>query len=209
MTDNLSVNPTLRQHNHTQSARNVCAQRETTRGFTLVELLVVISIISLLSSVVFASVNSARARARDAKRIADLRQMATALELYFDANGAYPPDVVSCDTSAGQSGDAPPSCSPGTDTTPGPGDFWTAGGFRLVSPTFISRPPWDPRNTRPYMYLYEPVQNETQFGVACGASACAFVLSVLLETSSPLADPGCNSRFPAHNFCISGGGAQI
>ena len=53
------------------------------------ELLVVISIISLLSSVVFASVNSARAKARDAKRRSDLRQIQTALEFYYDKYGTY------------------------------------------------------------------------------------------------------------------------
>ncbi|MEK7099414.1 MAG: type II secretion system protein [Patescibacteria group bacterium] len=59
-------------------------------GFTLIELLVVISIISLLSSVVLTSVNSARVKARDTRRIADLGQIRLALELYFDANGQYP-----------------------------------------------------------------------------------------------------------------------
>jgi|GEM_PF-481365 len=59
-------------------------------GFTLIELLVVISIIGLLSSIVLTSVNSARAKARDARRIADLGQIRLALELYFDTNGYYP-----------------------------------------------------------------------------------------------------------------------
>lgn len=61
------------------------------RGFTLIELLVVISIIGMLSSVVLASLNSARAKARDASRIAQLGQMRTALELYYLDNGYYPP----------------------------------------------------------------------------------------------------------------------
>jgi prepilin-type N-terminal cleavage/methylation domain-containing protein len=52
-------------------------------GFTLIELLVVIAIISLLSSVVFASLNSARAKARDAKRVSDLQQIRYALELLY------------------------------------------------------------------------------------------------------------------------------
>lgn len=60
-------------------------------GFTLIELLVVITIIGLLSSIVMASLNSARVKARDAKRKAELRQIATALELYYDAYGKYPP----------------------------------------------------------------------------------------------------------------------
>ncbi|MFA7216875.1 MAG: prepilin-type N-terminal cleavage/methylation domain-containing protein [Candidatus Paceibacterota bacterium] len=60
------------------------------KGFTLIELLVVISIISLLSSIVLASLNTARIKARDAKRMQDLRQIRTALELYYDDNGKYP-----------------------------------------------------------------------------------------------------------------------
>ena len=61
-----------------------------TSGFTLIELLVVIAIISLLSSVVLASLNGARSKARDARRIADTRQIQTALELYYDSYGNYP-----------------------------------------------------------------------------------------------------------------------
>lgn len=61
------------------------------RGFTLIELLVVIAIIGLISSIVLASVNSARAKSRDARRMSDLTQIRTALELYYDANGTYPP----------------------------------------------------------------------------------------------------------------------
>ncbi len=60
------------------------------KGFTLIELLVVIAIIGLLASVVLLSLNSARAKSRDAKRLADIRQLASALELYFNDSGAYP-----------------------------------------------------------------------------------------------------------------------
>lgn len=64
--------------------------REYESGFTLVELLVVISIIGLLSSIVLTSVNSARVKARDAKRQADLNQIYLALQLYFDDRGYLP-----------------------------------------------------------------------------------------------------------------------
>lgn len=60
------------------------------RGFTLVELLVVISIIGLLSSFAMVSLTSARMKARDALRKGDMAQLRTALVLYFDDNGRYP-----------------------------------------------------------------------------------------------------------------------
>ncbi len=60
------------------------------RGFTLIELLVVVAIIGMLSSVVLASLNTARGSARDARRAQDIKQIQTALELYQNDNGLYP-----------------------------------------------------------------------------------------------------------------------
>jgi len=59
-------------------------------GFTLIELLVVISVIGFLASASIVALNIARIKTRDAKRTADLKQIATALELYYDKNGNYP-----------------------------------------------------------------------------------------------------------------------
>ncbi len=66
------------------------------RGFTLIELLVVISIIGLLSSVVLSSLNGARKKGRDARRLSDLKQLQVALELYYDsqASPGYPVSTV-------------------------------------------------------------------------------------------------------------------
>jgi type II secretion system protein G len=60
------------------------------KGFTLIELLVVIAIIGILSSVVLASLNSARQKARDARRVSDIGQLALALEMYYNDYTAYP-----------------------------------------------------------------------------------------------------------------------
>lgn len=59
------------------------------RGFTLVELLVVISIIGFLSSVVFASLQSARMKARDAAIISQVNQYRLILEQNYDRYGDY------------------------------------------------------------------------------------------------------------------------
>ena len=59
-------------------------------GFTLAELLVVIAIIGLLSTMAVVSVSSARAKARDARRVSDIKQIQTSLELYFSDMGTYP-----------------------------------------------------------------------------------------------------------------------
>ncbi len=60
------------------------------KGFTLIELLIVVSIIGLLSTLAVVALGSARVKARDSKRLADLKQMQTALELYYTDQNAYP-----------------------------------------------------------------------------------------------------------------------
>ena len=60
------------------------------KGFTLLELLVVIGIIGLLASIIVVNLTGARRRARDTKRIADIRQLQTAVEDYYGKNGKYP-----------------------------------------------------------------------------------------------------------------------
>ncbi len=60
------------------------------KGFTLIELLVVISIIGLLSTISVVALNGARKKGRDAKRVGDIKQIQTALELYFNDNYVYP-----------------------------------------------------------------------------------------------------------------------
>ena len=69
-------------------------------GFTLIELLVVIAIIGVLASIVLASLNTARRKSRDARRISDVKQVQLALELFFDAQTApqYPASTAPAST---------------------------------------------------------------------------------------------------------------
>jgi len=60
------------------------------KGFTLIELLVVISIIGVLSTIAMTSLNGAKAKARDAKRLSDITQIKTALDIYYADHGHYP-----------------------------------------------------------------------------------------------------------------------
>ncbi len=60
------------------------------KAFTIIELLVVIAIIALLTGIIMTNLTSAKSRARDAKRISDMGQIALALELFYDRCGSYP-----------------------------------------------------------------------------------------------------------------------
>lgn len=70
-------------------------KKTSVRGFTLIELLVVIAIIGLLSTIIAAPIQSARKKARDAKKIAELKSTQLALEQYAESNSAqYPTDLI-------------------------------------------------------------------------------------------------------------------
>lgn len=65
---------------------------QTRKGFTLIELLVVIAIIGLLSTLAVVAMSNARQKARDAKRVSDIKQLQSALDLYATDKNGYPFD---------------------------------------------------------------------------------------------------------------------
>lgn len=60
------------------------------RAFTLIELLVVIAIVGLVATLAVVGLQNVRQNARDSKRVSDMRQLQTALEIFFIENGRYP-----------------------------------------------------------------------------------------------------------------------
>lgn len=62
-------------------------------GFTLIEMLVVVAIVGLLSAVVVVGLTGAREKARDSRRIADIRQIQNDLELKYSSSSGYPSPV--------------------------------------------------------------------------------------------------------------------
>lgn len=65
--------------------------KNSNRGFTLLELLIVVAIIGLLASLILVGLSSFRSRGRDARRIADVKQVQNGLEIYYAKENKYPP----------------------------------------------------------------------------------------------------------------------
>lgn len=104
-------------------------KRKGEKGFTLIELLVVIAIIGVLATIVLVSLNTAREKARDTRRISDMRQVALALEMYYDDQAG---------TATGY---------PGTDDS----ESWSALESAL-EPDYMTSVPADP-GTGDYFYV--------------------------------------------------------
>ncbi len=174
------------------------------KGFTLIELMVVIAIISLLSSIMLASFSGARSSTRNAQRLRDLTTMRTALELYAqDHQGHYPLNIgpgVGADSIYSFTGTTP-GCA-GND-----GTIDVASG--LVAGKYISKLPQDPKPVLAsnYCYEYYGVPDPTfTYGIAY-----KFMVFQTMEnfsnqtpTKHPLRDPRSD---PAVTTCKSTGGA--
>jgi len=148
------------------------------RGFTLIELLVVVAIIGLLASVVLASLSTARQRARDAYKIAELKQLQTALELYRNSNTGYP---VTTGWEAG---------STACNATYGAGNSYTGANGYIpgLAPTYISVLPEVGNLAANKCFLYN--SNGRDYKLLVWNAMENYV------ASSPLIDPGFSGTPP-------------
>ena len=108
------------------------------KGFTLIELLVVIAIIGILATLAVVSLQNARKNARDAKRIADVRQMQTALELYYNDWQEYPQSDIITDTEIASGSGSVYMATVPTAPTPADGDCSTTANTYTYSTTSSS-----------------------------------------------------------------------
>ncbi len=140
------------------------------QGFTLIELMIVMVILAILAAVGTGSFLSSQKKARDSTRKSHLKNISTALELYFNDKGKYPPDdgagkIRGCGDDA-----SPTVCQPGTP-------FSDANGT-----VYMDRLPTDPTSLRRYFYrsgatnqfqMYANLENDQDSALITTSESCA------------------------------------
>jgi len=141
------------------------------KGFTLIELLVVIAIIGVLASVVLASLNTARAKGRDSKRLSEVNTLITAIQAAYSETGSYPGDGWEC------SGDSD----------------WQSSSLASAVDSWLPELPTDPINTATtngslYPWVATPYYGYCYHGADNSAWNDAFLVIVRLETQNVAMD---------------------
>jgi prepilin-type N-terminal cleavage/methylation domain-containing protein len=90
--------------------------RQRSKGFTIVELLIVIVVIGILISIVYVNYNAAQAKSRDSKRLVDAKAIEAALASYRSSNTGYPTPNTSMQVAGASTGgwEASGAAQPGT-----------------------------------------------------------------------------------------------
>ena len=167
--------------------------RPQSRGFSLIELVVVISILAILAGVLVPRVTSHMKSARDARRLADIKTIRNAIEQYYMDKGSYPV--------------ATPNSSYGGWDVSHDNNFITV----LRNSGYLEEMPADPINDETYHYRY--------YVYAAGSYGCKgdtefYVLGVRNFESTDFAKKNkgffrCSSRDWSSEFAyVTGGGAS-
>lgn len=163
-------------------------QQRRRNGFSLIELLVVISIVGVLAGIGITVNNGAQIRARDAKRKSDLNGVRTALYLYKQDAGKYCPGFASSGPCVDVGGTWAAAFSNGTYGADGS----AANALSTIEPNYIKTVPRDPSF----------ITDADDYYLV--ARVTTFVLSAKLENLSDSALVGLNCT-PAsgRNYCIT------
>ena len=164
------------------------------RGFTLIELVVVISILAILSGVLVPRVSSHLRAARDARRLADIKAVRAAIEQYYADKGSYP--------------------SPNANSSYGGWDVSSDGDFIgvLRDQGYLDADAADPTNDVTYHYRYY-VYAKGSYG--CVGDSDYYVLGIRSFESPEFAATNrgyfeCSGRNWTNEFAyVTGGGARL
>lgn len=141
------------------------------KGFTLIELLVVIAIIGLLSTLAVVALNTARTKSRDAKRISDVKQIQTALELYYADKGNYPTQADGAELGVGS---YTVLCSTG----------WSGGVCVVGATTYMGQVPKDPTSSGVNKYTFTSPDGST-YSITFNLESGTGSLAAGAHTASP------------------------
>jgi prepilin-type N-terminal cleavage/methylation domain-containing protein len=135
------------------------AQPTKNRGFTIIEMLIVVTILAMLAGILVPVLEDGAAESRDSRRSADLRSVSTALANHFEVNGSYPT------TSDAWFGDAP---------TYGSMSYDGAGYIPGIVPNYLGALPRDPDKNFPNAtdkgYMYRSDGKDYKFVIVTGQS---------------------------------------
>ena len=134
--------------------------QHTQRGFTLLELLVSMAIIGLLASFVLTAIYTAREKARDTERLAELRELQAALEFTYSRDGTYPVSHWTCSHEAN----------------------WDSGALANAINEYMNQMPTDPINGSTGRSANGSDYNYCYFSRAGGDEGEWYMLTVLMET---------------------------
>lgn len=128
-------------------------------GFTLIELLVVISIIGLFSTFSLIALDNSRKKARDARRLADIREIQQALDLYYDKYNQFPLSSAGCNATIPNGG----WCNSIESLS---GNHWIREGTVGNLGEFLAKDPLDPKPSQ--NVFFSPLNGGAYFFFSAG-----------------------------------------
>jgi len=166
------------------------------KGFTIIELLVVTSIIALISTVILSSLGVSKSKSRDSQRITELQSVQKALELNYISTGSYP-QTDTIDTGGSENSLDKKTSSMSSVLSP------------LVSGGSISSIPFPPPGLADPSYYYRTVNNGTSVFYQCGGkdlggdSGLPYILYFYTELPQKLPVLAFNGTVVTNGYCFT------